>query len=164
MSKVTYIDAPEMLTRRQRTFGTIVTAVMWAIYAYLWLPLLSLAAWSLGIEFAYDVMMRAGGASALRTALFWYAIALVDVIVTVAVWSLINKWRFAGRNRRTAHEHVPDDAMAEYFGVTMDDLKRLRSAQRVEIEIDALGRPLVPAPNAGRGSLPKQGSALTTAA
>lgn len=138
---VTYIDTPELLTRRQRALGTMLTGIMWVAYAYLWLPLISLLAWGLGIEFAYDAMVHAGGASALRAALFWYGIALVDIALGVALWSLVNKWRFAGRNRRTTHPAVVDATMADYFGVSLSELARLRDASRVEIEIDAHGRP-----------------------
>ncbi len=146
MGKVTsYIDAPELLTRRQRTLGALITGIMWVVYVYLWLPLVSLLAWGLGIEFAYEVMVRAGGAAALRTALLWYGVMLADVVLTVSIWSLINKWRFAGSNRRTAHLAVADESMAHYFGVTLDELARLRAAQRVELEIDGLGRPVIPA-------------------
>ena len=144
MSEIIYIDAPEALTRRQRTVGALITAFMWAAYGYLWLPLVSLLAWGLGIELAYAAVVKVGGASALRTALFWYGVMLVDVMLTVALWSLINKWRFAGHNRRTAHEHVPDAELADYFGVTAQDLARLRNARRLELDIDAFGRPVLP--------------------
>jgi biofilm PGA synthesis protein PgaD len=143
VGKVTYIDAPELLTRRQRTLGALITGLMWGAYAYLWLPLVSLLAWGLGLEFAYEAMVRAGGASALRTALFWYGVMLVDVVLTVSVWSLLNKWRFAGHNRRTAHLGVADETMADYFGVTLEDLARLRKAQRIDLELDGLGRPVI---------------------
>jgi biofilm PGA synthesis protein PgaD len=144
VAKVVYIDAPEALTRRQRTLFAVITALMWGAYAYLWLPLLSLFLWGFGIELAYDAMIRAGGAGALRTALFWYAVMLVDVIVTVAIWSQLNKWRFANRNRRTAHPKVADAAMAGYFGITTDELARLRAAHRIELDIDVHGRPVLP--------------------
>ena len=166
MYKVTYINAPELLTRRQRTLGALVTGLMWAAYAYLWLPLVSLLAWGLGFELAYEVMVRAGGASALRTELFWYGIMLVDVVLTVTVWSLFNKWRFAGHNRRTAHSPVADASLADYFGVTQDELARLRAAQRVEIEIDGLGRPVIPAARTGgkRDGTQVSQTAIATAA
>jgi len=49
--------------------------------------------------------------------------------------------------------------MAEYFGVTADDLQRLRNARRIEIEIDALGRPVVGAER--RSQLPLGGRLRT---
>ena len=156
MSNVVYIDAPEALTRRQRTMFAVITALMWAAYGYLWLPLLSLLLWGFGIELAYDAMVRAGGASALRAALMWYAVMLVDVIVTVAIWSQVNKWRFTNRNRRTAHSRVADTAMADHFGVGIDDVERLRSARRVELDIDALGRPVVRAADVDERPQPRR--------
>ena len=155
MPNVVYIDAPEALTRRQRTMFAVITALMWAAYAYLWLPLLSLFLWGFGIELAYDAMVRAGGASALRTALFWYAVMLGDVIVTVAIWSQVNKWRFASRNRRTAHPKVADAAIADYFGVSTNDVARLRATQRIELDIDTHGRPVLP-PAIERRSRPRR--------
>jgi biofilm PGA synthesis protein PgaD len=150
VSNVVYIDAPEALTRRQRTVFAVITAFMWAAYGYLWLPLLSLFLWGFGIELAYDAMIRAGGASALRAALLWYAVMLVDVIVTVAIWSQVNKWRFANRNRRTAHPKVADAALAGYFGITTHELERLRASRRIELDIDLHGRPRLPPVNERR--------------
>lgn len=155
MSNVVYIDAPEALTRRQRTVFAVITALMWAAYGYLWLPLLSLFLWGFGIELAYDAMISAGGASALRAALMWYALMLVAVIVTVAIWSQVNKWRFTNRNRRAAHPKVGDAAMAAYFGVTTADLERLRATQRIELDIDRDGRPVLP-PVVERRSRPRR--------
>jgi biofilm PGA synthesis protein PgaD len=154
VSNIVYINAPEALTRRQRTLFAIITAIMWAAYGYLWLPLLSLFLWGFGIELAYDAMIRAGGAGALRTALMWYAVMLVDVIVTVAVWSQVNKWRFTNRNRRTAHPRVADGAMAACFGVSTHDVERLRAARRIELDIDPQGRPILP-PVVERRSRPR---------
>jgi biofilm PGA synthesis protein PgaD len=163
VENIVYIDAPEALTKRQRTATTVVTGIMWAVYAYLWLPLISLFAWGLGFELAYYAVMRAGGASALLGALFWYAVMLVDVILTVAIWSLLNKWRFANRNRRTAHPRVPDTAMAGYFGVVIKDLERLRGAHRIELDLDALGRPVVRATDVDAGFWPEPRRARRTA-
>lgn len=155
MAKVVYIDAPEALTRRQRTMGAVVTGVMWAAYAYLWLPLISLFAWGLGFELAYDAVIRAGGISALGTAAFWYSVMLADVIVTVAIWSQLNRWRFAGHNRRTKHPVVADEALAAHFGVRPEDLDTLRSSRRVELDLDALGRPVVHEETRGSSSRPE---------
>jgi hypothetical protein len=57
---------------------------------------------------------------------------------------------------------VADESMADYFGVTLEDLARLRAAPRVELDIDAFGRPVIPTPRpSGRR---KRDSALPAAA
>lgn len=143
MSKVVYIDAPEALTRKERTIGAAITGIMWVVYAYLWMPLVSLLAWGLGFELAYDALVEAGGIATLRSALWWYDIVLAIVILTVVVWSQLNRWRFAGKNRRTAHQTVPDEELADYFGVSCGDLERLRASRGIELDIDVAGRPVL---------------------
>jgi biofilm PGA synthesis protein PgaD len=155
VAKVIYIDAPAALTRRQRTLGTLITAVMWALYGYLWAPLVSLLAWGLGIEFAYDAVMEAGGVRAFFATLFWYGVTLADVIVTVAIWSSLNRWRFANHNRRAAHPRVADTTMAEYFGVALEDVERLRGARRMELDLDPSGRPILRSSDLDSSSRPE---------
>ena len=60
-----HINKPELLSRRRRMGDAFVTGLMWMLYSYLWAPLISLVAWALGFEFAYDVLIRSGGAYAL---------------------------------------------------------------------------------------------------
>jgi biofilm PGA synthesis protein PgaD len=133
------IDAPELLTRREQLRDTFVTGIMWALYAYLWLPLISLLAWVLGFEFAYDVMVRAGGAMHLKTVLYWYIVAIMTIFVIFGVWSLSNRARFAGHNRRDHLDRVSDESFMAFFGISAADLALLRSSSSLTLELDAVG-------------------------
>ena len=133
------IDAPELMTRREQLRDTFVTGLMWALYAYLWLPLISLLAWILGFEFAYDVMIRAGGAAQLGTVLYWYGIAITGIFVIFGVWSLSNRLRFAGHDRRGHLARVTDESFIAFFGISPDDLALLRSGRSLTLELDAVG-------------------------
>jgi len=133
------IDRPELQSPRERLRDTLATGFMWLLYAYLWLPLISLMAWILGFEFAYDVMIRAGGAAHLRTVLFWYAVAITTILVMFGTWSLSNRWRYGAQNRRTVLSRVSDESFIAYFGISADDLARLRSSRFLVLELDAVG-------------------------
>ena len=133
------IDSPELLTGRQQIRDTVVTGVMWALYAYLWVPLVSLLAWILGFEFAYDVMIRAGGATHLGTVLFWYAIAITTIFVVFGVWSLSNLLRFAGHNRRGNFDRIEDQSFMAFFGISAEELEQLRTSRSLTLELDAVG-------------------------
>ena len=135
------IDAPELLTPRERTRDTLMTAGMWGVYLYLWVPLISLLAWLLGFEFAYDVMVRAGGARELVGVLQTYAGVIFVIFVVVTVWSLSNRARYRSHNRRHAGPTVPDESMADYFRVDAATLRQLRTTRRIELSFDADGRP-----------------------
>ena len=133
------IDAPELLTGRQQLTDTVVTGVMWALYAYLWVPLVSLLAWILGFEFAYDVTVRAGGAADLGTVLFWYAIAITTIFVVFGGWSLSNLLRFGGQNRRGSFDRIEDQSFMAYFGILAEELEQLRTSRSLTLELDEVG-------------------------
>jgi biofilm PGA synthesis protein PgaD len=90
---------------------------MWLVYSYLWAPLISLVAWLLGFEFAYDVMVRAGGFETLKEVIWFYLIVVAIIFVVVAGWSTINRRRFARHDRRQTIDSVPDTEIAAYFGI-----------------------------------------------
>jgi biofilm PGA synthesis protein PgaD len=133
------IDAPELLTGQQRARDVVFTGVMWFIYAYLWLPAISLGAWLLGMNFAYEVLVRAGGISALNRVLFWFAVALAMIIATVSLWSLAERLRFRDRHRRQAQPPVTDLALQEFFKVDERTLAGLRDGRCLQLAFNEAG-------------------------
>lgn len=134
------IDVPHLLSRQERARDTALTGVMWIFYAYLWLPAVSLGAWLLGIDFAYEVMVRAGGAEALRGILGWYGLALLVMIVGVTVWSAVERIRFRGKERRHAVQSVSEAAVQQAFGVETAQARLLRQGNCLRLSIDSDGR------------------------
>lgn len=151
------IYAPELMTRPQRTRDTVITAIMWIAYLYLWVPLISLFAWLLGFELAYDVMIRTGGASGLDRVLIGYAIAIAAILAIVMAWSLGNRLRYGKLLRRKPVPDVTLEAMARYFSVDPRAAVQLRTTSRMDVEFDEAGRPLI-TPR-GKPSWPGCGSA-----
>lgn len=133
------IDAPHLLTRKHRARDTLLTALMWALYFYLWLPALSLVAWLLGIEFAYDVMVRAGGAQSLARELSWYGLILLIIFFVITGWSASQHMRFAGKNRRAATARISDAALHQASGLTEECFTRLRDHRCLIVSFDDSG-------------------------
>ena len=133
------IDAPHLLTRKHRARDTLLTALMWALYFYLWLPALSLVAWLLGIEFAYDVMVRAGGAQSLARELSWYGLILLIIFFVITGWSASQHMRFAGKNRRAATARISDAALHRTSGLTEEGFARLRDRRCLIVSFDDSG-------------------------
>ena len=135
------IDVPELLTRSERTRDTVFTAVMWAVYLYLWVPLLSFAAWWFGVELAYDVMVRSGGAATVWPAVAGYLSVIAVIWIVVVVWSLTNRARFRGAPRRKAAHCVTDEEIGAWFGVEAATLHSLRANKIAAVDFSADGRP-----------------------
>lgn len=133
------IDAPQLLSQQRRLTDTVVTAVMWILYSYLWAPFISLMAWLLGFEFAYDVMVRAGGASELLAILGIYAIVLACICLVVTAWSRINQYRFAENARRQEGPVVEDREIAEHFALEEGELQKMRGSHIAVVSISPEG-------------------------
>jgi len=134
-----HIDAPHLLSERRRITDVVATAVMWIIYSYLWAPLISLVAWLLGFEFAYDVMVRAGGAEGLVEVLKFYGVVLAWIIVVVTSWSAINRFRFADKERRQAGQNASDEDISEHFALAPGELEKLRDSRSANVLIGPTG-------------------------
>lgn len=92
-----------LLSPGHRARETVVTMLLWIVYGYLWLPLVSLAAWYFGVDVAYERVIKAGGPDELILLLIWFSIILLIVLLIVVSWSGFQYSRFAGdKNRRTS--------------------------------------------------------------
>ena len=119
---------------------TVVTGFMWIVYSYLWAPLISLIAWLLGFEFAYDVMIRAGGFEYLKEVIWFYSIVVAIIFVVIAGWSTINRRRFARHDRRQTIDPVPDSEIAAYFDIRDEQLASLRESRISHISVNEEGQ------------------------
>jgi biofilm PGA synthesis protein PgaD len=134
-----YINVPHLVSRRHRLGDAMVTGLMWALYSYLWAPFISLIAWLLGFEFAYAVMVRAGGIHVLKDVIFSYGLMVFCIIIVVTAWSLVNRYRFANRGRRQAGLTVTDTEIAEKFALDPKQLNQLKTARVIWLSHDEAG-------------------------
>jgi len=94
------IQFRHILTKGHRAREMMVTSLLWVIYGYLWLPIISLVAWYYGIDFAYDMVIRAGGPEVLILTLIWCSIVFLVVLLIVISWSGFQYSRFKGKGER----------------------------------------------------------------
>jgi biofilm PGA synthesis protein PgaD len=134
------IDSPQLLSRRRRIIDRLITGFMWIVYSYLWVPLISLVAWLLGFEFAYDVMIRAGGYETFIEVLWFYSAVVAAIFVVIAGWSLLNRYRFANRDRRHAIEPVSNAEIAAYFDIREKQLTVLRQSRISHVSVNHDGQ------------------------
>ncbi len=135
-----HIDAPYLLSRRRRLGDAVVTGLMWILYSYLWAPLISLVAWLLGFEFAYDVMVRAGGIHTLKEVLWWYGIVVACISLIVAAWSIINRRRFSDHDRRQSGALVTGDELNEFFRLDKETFQCIQSAHNARVSFSEDGQ------------------------
>jgi len=136
----TTIHAKDLLSSGQRARDTFLTTMLWVVYAYLWLPLISLIAWLVGIDFAYEVVARAGGIQNLVGLLLWFGVALGLILTLVTGWSGTQYFRFYRRERRIAVTPLEAETERELWGLDHEGFMRLRTGRSLTVSLDADAR------------------------
>jgi len=154
------IESPDLMSPRDRARDTLLTTAMWALYAYCWLPLIALIAWLVGFEFAYDVMIRAGGLNDLIDLLGTYATALCVIFLIISMWSRNERRRFHEKDQRRATLVVGDEEVRDAAGIDEATFRLLRHAPSVVLSLDSRGRlrAAIPAARATDGCSSAQAS------
>jgi len=133
------IDMPNLQTIRQRYASTVITFIFWIFWFYLWLPLISLIAWVLGIDLFYERMVVNGGFDTFVETLPFYALVVVSIGALLITWGIYNLQRFRGKERRT-HVHPADaSTIANYFIVDPVQLNEWQTTKNLVIHLDSLG-------------------------
>lgn len=125
--------------RTHRLHGAA-TVVAWVVYAWLWLPLITVVAWLLGVRTSYiELYMRDHRFEpTLVVTLPLLALACALLLIGWAEW---NRWRFGDRERRGAHEDVAPADVARALHAPEHVATRLSDAKLAVLTMDAEGRP-----------------------
>ena len=134
------IESPSLQTLRQRYAYAVLTLFFWVFWFYLWIPVISLVAWLLGIESFYDQMIVQAGLEALQELLGLYTTVIMALGLALTGWALYNQIRFRGRERRMSHPTIGNEETARFFAIEPAMVERLQAAKLVEITHSEDGR------------------------
>ena len=135
----TTIHVRDILDRRVRTRDTVLTTVLWVVYAYLWLPLISLGAWFVGIDYAWTLVERAGGIGNLVGLMKSFSIAVGLIACLVIGWSVSQYLRFHGRERRTSNPLPEYEDEKEFWSINDEQFDLVRNARAITVALDGDG-------------------------
>jgi biofilm PGA synthesis protein PgaD len=122
------------------------TVLFWALWIYLWLPVLGLLGWVLGIRIGYHVMVVQNGFVGLIDQLGWYSTIVAVLGGSLLLWAYYNLLRFRGVERRRGASAPRNPALHERYGISAALLASWTAARRVELHHDAEGKLISPPP------------------
>ena len=135
------IHKPEEQSRARRTVWAVVTGIFWLIYAYLWLPLVTLVLWVLGVRTAaFELYMREHAVEPFLL----IALPLIAILATVIMggWAEYNRARFGGTDRRHRPDNIPTDIVARDLGANEVVAAAMASAKIIMLHMDDNARPV----------------------
>lgn len=118
------------------TFGAL-TALIWAGWIYLWLPLVTTLLWIIGVRFSFmQLFMRGRGFDGKSIGL----VALA-CFCAVVYWSSFNYLRFRRKTRRKGAPAVSRQEVGYAFNIESSEaLAMLLCLRQVEFQFDPEGR------------------------
>jgi len=120
-----------------RTVWGVITGAFWLAYLYLWMPVLTLVLWLLGLRtVASELYLRTHEVDPfLMLALPATAAAVVALLL---VWAEYNRWRFAGSDaeRRTRPADVPLEDVAQSLGASAEVAQALNAGRVSVLHMD----------------------------
>lgn len=124
------IERPDLQSWPVLLGSRTVTAIMWALYVYLWLPLLTLIGWALGVDQAYQQMVELGGYLVVISLWLFFGSVILIMGGVLLLWARINFYRFRGTDRRRVPGLTDSVRMATDFGLAAEQLQTLQSCRR----------------------------------
>jgi biofilm PGA synthesis protein PgaD len=135
--KALIIDSPSLQLSTPRRGWAFVKSVGWLLWFMLWLPLFTLLGWYFGFEtIAEQFFDRDGGAELVRL-LPTYLLVIGICGGSLILWSLIQYWRFHGKNQRARSPDLETAALAEMTHNTIAAVQSWQGARRVVAYHDA---------------------------
>lgn len=127
--------------RAQWIAEVTITALFWAAWLYLVMPLLSLLLWFAGIHLFVEEMIVRGGYEALRGELLHYGIVILGMFVVISLWVIWNRQHYGRHNLRTRQPPaVGLDELAQHVGLSPQSLRRLQSRRSLLVTFDEQDR------------------------
>lgn len=138
-----------------RSAWGVVTALCWALYAYLWLPMLTLLLWMLGLHTAALELYLRNDAIDPLPLLMLPMLATAAAVVLIS-WAEFNRKRFSQVERRNPTPNVDGRDVARAIGAPEALLGPLHSAKVATVRMDDAARPwdvvVGATPDAGGGA------------
>lgn len=140
MTRPLIIETPSLQSLRQRYAYAILTLFFWLFWFYLWLPVISLLAWLLGIENFYDQMIVQAGLEAFLELIGFYLTVISVLCLSLISWGLYNQIRFRGKERRTQQMRTETTELAHFFDLTPATVRQLQQTKNIELTHDDNGK------------------------
>ncbi len=118
------IRKPYAQPRLKRAAWGFVTAAFWGLYIYLWLPLVTLILWLLGVRTAFFELYTRQHQVEPFLIVAIPAMAALCALLLIG-WAEYNRWRFARQDRRSPQDDVQVDEVAQRLGADLALAQRL---------------------------------------
>lgn len=124
-----------------RTLQSVVTLLAWIAYAWLWLPVVTVIAWMMGIRTSYIELRLRNYDFDQDTFGILFTLAVVATVLLIG-WAEYNRHKFGGRDRRTPARNVELDDIAQSLRTSPEVSQHLSRAKTISLAMGDDARPM----------------------
>ena len=133
------IERPELQSRTQRYGWKSITFAFWMFYVYLWMPLITLIVWWIGVKLFHINMIQLEGYKSLVDKLGMYAAIILIISMILIGWAEINLMRFKNKIRRLDNNELSVDEVAKRYNLKTNHLTLLRQKKSIIVYFNDKG-------------------------
>jgi len=107
------------------------TTLVWALWLYLFLPLLNIILWLLGIHFFYVEVLEKAGYLQLLNLFYKMGWSILVVFAVLRLWGYYNYRRFGKKDRRKFVSATTVEQLSGHFNLPPGQIIELQSKKEV---------------------------------
>ena len=105
--------------------------LVWALWLYLFLPLLNIILWLLGIHFFYVEVLEKAGYLQLLNLFYKMGWSILVVFAVLRLWGYYNYRRFGKKDRRKFVSATTAEQLSGLFNLPPEQIVELQSKKEV---------------------------------
>jgi biofilm PGA synthesis protein PgaD len=136
------IDQPSLAPLPDRIGWAFVKALFWIIWICLWMPLITVLLWMLGVHLYNEHFMNSFSdhSPEHRHLFLLYCLVVLALGSCLLLWARTEFLRFRQLRRRQRPSAVQSEELADFASLSEQQIRALRSAQRMIAHHDAQGK------------------------
>lgn len=134
------IERPDLQSPAQRLLSGLLTAFFWALWVSIWLPVMGLIGWWVGLSSAFEQMVVLDGWRDVVDGARRYGIGIAALCSVLIAWATYNRVRFQGAERRSDVQPVGLTSQARRARVDPGELLLWQEARCLRVMHDRRGR------------------------
>ena len=139
MRNALIIERPELQSMTQRYGWKSVTFFFWMFYIYLWVPLITLVVWLVGVKLFHINMIEFSGYEVLVDKLGLYSAIILIISIILIGWAEVNRMRFKNKLRRLDNNELSVGEVAKKYNLEVSHLTLLRQKKSVKVDFSNKG-------------------------
>jgi biofilm PGA synthesis protein PgaD len=131
------VDRPEVKSRLRLFSEWSLTTVLWSVYVYLFMPIVTFILWAFGIKLLYQELMEQAGFYEFLKVIEGGGLAILIIMGIFFIWSYYNYliFRIRGERRNKQVLVAQDDELAKIYKIDPDFLRSVKDNYRFIVKL-----------------------------